>query len=617
MSIQLENLTKRIGAQRVLDHVSLELHGGELFVLLGPSGSGKTTILRLIAGLEFPDEGRIILSGRDVTALPAQKRGVGFVFQNYSVFRHMTAAQNIEFGLKIRGVKRAERIAKRDQLLEVVGLSGLGDRRAHQLSGGQLQRVALARALAYNPEILLLDEPFGALDAKIRSQLRRTLKDIQRELSVTTLLVTHDQEEALELADGIAVLDRGRLLGQGSPEELYRRPRSLFVATFLGGGTVIAGRARESEGNFGTFAVPIPAGTPHEEGARVRLLFRPEEVELAADPKDLGGPVLGEATVLEDSFLGGSRRLRLRLPMKPPARQIAPAVPFGEEGLIVEAAAPSGWTHPKESLWTGLRSWRFLDPPPPRILAVDSGAEASRTLAAGADLADALDASLTILSIPGRPEEAETRRKALAEGASSLGWKDADIRVRNGSVASEIIAEQAESIYDLLVTDLPEEPDGVASASRAYLRRLLAGTSTPLLFLRGPWKHPKNLLICTAVGEPGKGNVRLGGWLARWLGSAVVLLHVSREAPTSPLPLAHLDRGVKSLRAIGIPAQSVIRTSDSIPEAVLDQAEEMAADLVVLGHHFRKSRALFNRDDVTWQVALEIRRPILIVPENA
>ena len=213
-----------------VDRVNLEVEKGELFVLLGASGSGKSTILRLIAGLIMPDEGTIHLEGRDVTHVPTQERGVGFVFQNYSIFRHMTVAENIEFGLRIRGVKKSERADRRDELLDLVGLGGLGGRYESQISGGQQQRVALARALAYRPQVLLLDEPFGALDVKIRAQLRQSLKEIQRSLGVTTILVTHDQEEAFELGSRIGVVDRGRLLEVGTPDRLYERPSSLYVA---------------------------------------------------------------------------------------------------------------------------------------------------------------------------------------------------------------------------------------------------------------------------------------------------------------------------------------------------------------------------------------------------
>src|SRR5262245_21740345 len=278
MSIILDQITKRFGDQWVVDNVSLEIADKELFVLLGSSGSGKSTILRMIAGLTDPTGGRILLHDRDVTHLPPQQRGTGFVFQNYSIFRHMTVAENIEFGLRIRKTPREERVRRREQLLDLVGLAGLGARYAHQLSGGQQQRVALARALAYEPDVLLLDEPFGALDAKIRGQLRRRLREIQQRLGVTTILVTHDQEEAFELADRIGVLDRGRLLEVGAAEELYQRPRSLLTATFLRAGTVLVGRAQEGDARFGSVTVPIPHDSPHEEGQRVQLPFRPEQV---------------------------------------------------------------------------------------------------------------------------------------------------------------------------------------------------------------------------------------------------------------------------------------------------------------------------------------------------
>ncbi|MEN3334243.1 MAG: sulfate/thiosulfate transport system ATP-binding protein, partial [Blastocatellia bacterium] len=278
MSIVLEQITKRYGNQWVVDNVALEVADKELFVLLGSSGSGKSTILRMIAGLAEPTSGRILLHGRDVTYLTPQKRGTGFVFQNYSIFRHMSVGENIEFGLKIRKTPKADRQRRRDELLELVGLAGLGSRYAHQLSGGQQQRVALARALAYEPDVLLLDEPFGALDVKIRSQLRRSLKEIQRRLGVATILVTHDQEEAFELADRIGVLENGRLLEVGDGEDLYDKPRSLFTATFLGAGTVLVGRAEAGQARFGDLALTIPDDAPHDDGARVQLLFRPEQV---------------------------------------------------------------------------------------------------------------------------------------------------------------------------------------------------------------------------------------------------------------------------------------------------------------------------------------------------
>ena len=211
MSITLDQVTKRYQGVPVVNDVSVEIGDGEFFVLLGPSGSGKSTLLRAIAGLTGVDHGRIALHGRDVTHTSARKRGVGLVFQNYALFGHMTVADNIEFALRVRRMKRADRVSRRKELLRLVALEGMDERLPAQLSGGQQQRVAVARALAHKPEVLLLDEPFGALDAKIREELRRTIRQVQRELGITTVLVTHDQEEAFALADRIGVMNLGRV----------------------------------------------------------------------------------------------------------------------------------------------------------------------------------------------------------------------------------------------------------------------------------------------------------------------------------------------------------------------------------------------------------------------
>ncbi|MFT4293859.1 MAG: TOBE-like domain-containing protein [Micropruina sp.] len=232
--ISVTDARKSYGTFKALDEVSLEIPSGSLTALLGPSGSGKSTLLRAIAGLEDLDGGTVAIAGRDVTHAPPQQRGIGFVFQHYAAFKHMTVRDNVAFGLTIRKRPKAE-IAKRvDELLEVVGLAGFQHRYPAQLSGGQRQRMALARALAVDPQVLLLDEPFGALDAKVRDDLRRWLRRLHDEVHVTTVLVTHDQEEALDVADRIAVLNQGRIEQVGSPDELYERPANPFVMSFLG-----------------------------------------------------------------------------------------------------------------------------------------------------------------------------------------------------------------------------------------------------------------------------------------------------------------------------------------------------------------------------------------------
>jgi sulfate/thiosulfate transport system ATP-binding protein len=240
-AIVVRDAYKHYGDFVALDHVDFVVPAGSLTALLGPSGSGKSTLLRTIAGLDQPDSGTVTIDGRDVTAVPPQRRGIGFVFQHYAAFKHLTVRDNVAYGLKIRKRPRAEIKQKVDNLLEVVGLSGFQSRYPNQLSGGQRQRMALARALAVDPQVLLLDEPFGALDAKVREDLRAWLRRLHDEVHVTTVLVTHDQAEALDVADRIAVLNKGRIEQVGSPTEVYDSPASAFVMSFLGAVSVLNG----------------------------------------------------------------------------------------------------------------------------------------------------------------------------------------------------------------------------------------------------------------------------------------------------------------------------------------------------------------------------------------
>jgi sulfate transport system ATP-binding protein len=232
--ITAQHITKSFGDFEALHDVSLEIPSGSLTALLGPSGSGKSTLLRVIAGLEMPDTGSVVIDDQDATGLPPQKRGIGFVFQHYAAFKHMTVFQNVAFGLSVRRRPKAEIAARVNELLEIVGLAGYAKRFPSQLSGGQRQRMALARALAVEPSVLLLDEPFGALDAKVRAELRAWLRRLHDEVHVTTVLVTHDQEEAMEVADLIAVMNDGRIEQVGAPRDLYERPANEFVMGFLG-----------------------------------------------------------------------------------------------------------------------------------------------------------------------------------------------------------------------------------------------------------------------------------------------------------------------------------------------------------------------------------------------
>jgi len=635
--IVIDRLSKRFGRQAVLDRVSLEVNDGELFVLLGASGSGKSTVLRLIAGLLPADEGRIVLHDKDVTDLPPQQRGTGFVFQNYSIFRHMSVADNIEFGLKIRRVTAEQRAKKRDELLDLVGLMGLGGRYADQLSGGQLQRVALARALAYEPSVLLLDEPFGALDVRIRGQLRRSLKEIQRRLNVATILVTHDQEEAFELGDRIGVLERGRLLEVGEPESLYARPKSLYVASFLGGGTVLAARAEAGRLRFGDLSFPIPEEVPHQEGDWVTILTRPEQVRLTAQKPASGGvggadaeggAVLGAGSVAEQNFSGTHRRVRVRLERLPGVRQLAPTPPFGEEGLLVDALLPSETPLNGDQLWVGLRGWHVLAPPPSRMLvhvtdAADAGGDrgvGGGALAMARSLAGQIGSSVTLLATPERAEEAETLRVALEKRRAEPGMERVEVKVRAGDALRQIALEQQEHFYELLVLAVGDgaPPSGGLSHRVSRLAmRLLEQPPTPVLLVNGGAAPDafERILICTRAGEPGKSDVRVGGWLARRLGAAVTLLYVTREGEEpSELVRGHLGHAAATLRGLDVPAEVRFRPAPSPVEGIVEEARSGDFAITVLGSHGPQSRSALARDDVTLQVVTRAPTAVLVVP---
>jgi ABC-type Fe3+/spermidine/putrescine transport system ATPase subunit len=613
VSIQLDSVTKRFADQVTVDRVNLEVEKGELFVLLGASGSGKSTILRLIAGLAQPDEGMIRLEGREVTHLPTQERGVGFVFQNYSIFRHMTLAENIEFGLRIRGVKKAERADRRDELLDLVGLGGLGGRYESQISGGQQQRVALARALAYRPNVLLLDEPFGALDVKIRSQLRQNFKDIQRSLGITTILVTHDQEEAFELGTRIGVFDRGRLLEVGAPHQLYERPRSLYVATFLGAGTVLVGRARGDRVELGPLTLPIPPDVPHDEGDRVRVLIRPEQVALSATQPPPRASTLGRGEIADMTFSGALRRIRVRLPPLSGVRQVVPVPAFGEEGVLLDAAAPAHADAPPARPWVVLEAWHILRQPTPRLLVCDEGQGIAPALELARPLVDSLDAVVTVLGVAADARRQDTLRDALAGRAAAAGLEKATIRLRRGDPATEIAAEQREGPYDFVVLGAGEtEATRRRGQSPSALGEDLAGRlAIPLLLARGRPRQIERILICTAVGEPGKADVRAGGWLARRVGATVTLLHVTRPDHT-PLPLVHthLERGIATLRELGVAGAFSVREAESPIAGILGELRERPHDLVVVGASARGER-------VTRQAVRQIGCSILVVPHGS
>ena len=312
-TVQADDVSKSYGGRYVLARLHLDMADGELVCLLGPSGCGKTTLLRIVAGFVTPDTGRVLVSGRDVTGLPASTRRMGMVFQAYSLFPNMTALDNVRFGPRVAGRPKAEQFTRAAQLLDLVGLSAHAQNYPHQLSGGQQQRVALARALAVQPEVLLLDEPLSALDAKVRVQLREEIRRIQKETGVTTILVTHDQEEALSIADRVAVMNGGRLLQVAAPSVIYREPADGFVARFVGVGAVLPGVADGAAVRLANGAMlPAAAASHHTAGQGVELFLRPEHVRLEQINGQIPPGSLA-ADVQEATFLGSLTRIRLSL----------------------------------------------------------------------------------------------------------------------------------------------------------------------------------------------------------------------------------------------------------------------------------------------------------------
>jgi len=312
-------ISKRFGEASVLENISFDVAEGEVLVLLGASGSGKTTILRIIAGLEMPYTGKVILHGRDVTELPARERGVGVIFQSYALFPKMTVEKNIGYGLRIRKRKRKEIRETVNELLSLVQLEEHRKKYPSQLSGGQQQRVAIARTLAYKPEVLLFDEPFGALDTQTRVHLRREIRSLLKKVNVPSIFITHDQEEALELGDRVAVLNVGHIEQIGTPFEIYNHPATEYVATFLGAANVLEATVRKDFLEVGSARIPATLDrASFREGDCVKIVFRPEDVSLnRGDLPRSGHARLASARIEEIAFVGAYERLRLRLDIGP------------------------------------------------------------------------------------------------------------------------------------------------------------------------------------------------------------------------------------------------------------------------------------------------------------
>ncbi|MBT9465148.1 sulfate ABC transporter ATP-binding protein [Hydrogenophaga sp.] len=336
MSIEIRNINKHFGTFQALNNVNLDIHSGELLALLGPSGCGKTTLLRIIAGLETPDTGNILFSGEDTTDVHVRERNVGFVFQHYALFRHMTVLENVAFGLRVKPRRErpsdAQIKAKVHDLLKLVQLDWLADRYPSQLSGGQRQRIALARALAVEPKVLLLDEPFGALDAKVRKELRRWLRRLHDELHVTSVFVTHDQEEALEVADRVVLMNQGHVEQVGAPQEVWDRPASPFVYGFLGDVNLFHGRAHEGQMHLDGVSIASPEHAGAQD-AKAFAYVRPHELDVLPYAPGLSGMVV---TLDRAVVVGPIARLEL-LPLESPAN--------GDKPTLIEAHLPADRFH--------------------------------------------------------------------------------------------------------------------------------------------------------------------------------------------------------------------------------------------------------------------------------
>jgi spermidine/putrescine ABC transporter ATP-binding subunit len=337
----LRGIEKRFGAVAALRAVDLEVGRGEFVTVLGPSGSGKTTLLHVVAGYEIPDAGAVIVGGEEVTLLSPARRNIGMVFQNFALFPHMTVAENVGFPLRMRRLGRREIRERVEVALELVALGGYGDRRPNQLSGGQQQRVALARALVFEPQLLLLDEPLGALDRKLRDEMQFELRRLQRRLAITTILITHDQEEALVLGDRVAVLRDGTLVQIGTPAEVYARPANAWVAEFVGESTLLPGRLVDRAGEELTVEIPgglrvvcSSAGALPPEGA-VRVLLRPEALKPLGDGQQPRNLVRGE--IVERTYAGAASRYRIRVAG---GHEILMRLPYSPRAAI---AQPGDW----------------------------------------------------------------------------------------------------------------------------------------------------------------------------------------------------------------------------------------------------------------------------------
>ncbi len=636
MSIIVDHISKRFGQHLALDEVSLEVADGELFVLLGGSGSGKSTALRIIAGLTRPDEGRVLLQGERVDHLPPQKRGVGFVFQNYSLFQHMTVGGNIEFGMRIHKVPAAERLRRREELLNLIGLEGMADALPQRLSGGQQQRVAVARALAYQPAVLLMDEPFGALDARTRSQLRKSLKEIQRKLNVTTILVTHDQEEAFELADRIGILERGHLVEIGPPAALYRKPKTEMVARFLGDANLLLGEIRSGALHLGESILPLPPDAPQVKGSlEVKVLIRPEDLEVRPRGAANDGRGIGLGKIQETLHAGPVLRMRIGIPALRGTPIFSPEPVYGQvEPTLLAHARPESGDNPTLLPGTPVQlSVRGLHVIPHEgvslLVCIDGSELAGKALEFGAQVASQMHGRIEVMGVAEKPNEETRAREGLSSAAQaySARFPNLKTRFRQGEAAPRILEEMARGGHDLVVLGLRGR-HGPGRTLGSTAERVLALSPVPILMVPESRRFLKKMLICMATGVSGRSDVLFAGRLAGRAGAEATLLHVmEKEQPFMPgtapdprtseylkqLTTERLARGILTLKLMGVASEMKIRQGNT-PTEILEEARAGDFDLITLGAS-RAARARGGEHRELLDAILEgARRPVLIVP---
>jgi ABC-type nitrate/sulfonate/bicarbonate transport system ATPase subunit len=481
--------------------------------------------------------------------------------------------------------------------------------------------VAIARALAYEPKVLLLDEPFGALDVKIRTQLRRSLRAIHDRLQITTLLVTHDQDEAFELGDRIGLMDRGRLIEVGRAEDLYARPRTLFAATFLGSGTVLVGRLAEGRVHFQGMNLTLPAEGRSEEGTQAHVLIRPEDLRVTSAPPANDGLMLGTGTVIHERFSGAARRLRIRLDTR---TEVHPAStpPSGPDGLTVDVLLPSTEPLPDHDPVVSMRRWHFLDRPVPSLLVADDGRGSTRTLEMARELAERLGAQVTLLGVAHDARESARLGRRIGRRQERTGLDHAELRVRYGNPATQILNEQAELLSQMiLVTPRPGRFAWAGRGNQSYARRqrlgrtivaLLESSRVPILVVPGAARPLEHASVVT-LGPAGAADfVRVFARFASSLRWSTTLIEVQPGA-TEETPKAdprEPDAGANT----GLSSRSRIRVTSRPLETICAEVLQIASDLLVLPVLRRGPYEVNEIPAVALELLARSDRPVLVIP---